>query len=354
MTNASLSPAPLILECLEVRTETPTVKSFVLGTTAGQVLSHRPGQALTLALDVDGERLYRTFSIASAPSADGRVELTIKAHPQGRATRWLHRALQPGMQVEARGPVGRFVFDAGNGNGVGRPVALVSAGSGASPLMAMLRTLAVTAPETDIAWFHVARTPDEVLFGAEIEALQRRMPRLSAAVAVTRPEPGWFGFRGRPTRRLLSVAMPDFGRRDTYCCGPDGFMRTLALIHDAEGGDAGRFHIEHFGPVTPDPDAAAAVASPGGAPGSGEVYRVTFGGKAFEAAAGETILAAATRRQVVIPCGCASGLCGTCRVRRVSGTVTMRHNGGLSEAEEAQGFILACSSRPTSDVEIAL
>jgi ferredoxin-NADP reductase len=57
MTNASLPPAPLILECLEVRTETPTVKSFVLGTTAGQVLSHRPGQALTLALDVDGERL---------------------------------------------------------------------------------------------------------------------------------------------------------------------------------------------------------------------------------------------------------------------------------------------------------
>jgi ferredoxin-NADP reductase len=350
MTEDSLTPAPLILECLEVRTETPTIKSFVLGTTAGRALSHRPGQALTLALDVDGERLYRTFSIASAPSADGRVELTIKAHPQGRATRWLHRALQPGMLVEARGPVGCFVFDAE----AGRPVALVSAGSGASPLMAMLRTLAVTAPETDIAWFHVARTPDEVLFGAEIEALQRRMPRLSAAMAVTRPEPGWFGFRGRPTRRLLSVAVPDFGRRDTYCCGPDGFMQTLALIHDAEGGDAGRFHIEHFGPVTPDPDAAAAVASTRKAPESGEVYRVTFGGKAFEAAAGETILAAATRRQVVIPCGCASGLCGTCRVRRVSGTVIMRHNGGLSDAEEAQGFILACSSRPTSDVEIAL
>lgn len=328
-----------LFDCVAIRDETPTIRTFVLRPRDGG-FSHLPGQAMTLALDVGGTKLYRTFSIASAPGGD-TIELTIKRHPEGRATTWLHQALNPGMTVAATGPVGRFVLE---GDG---PVAFVSAGSGASPLMAMLRHLAATAPGTDIAWFHAARDAGELVFGPELAELQRRLPRLSASVTLSRPAPGWFGYRGRLGRRLMSVAVPDFGRRRVYCCGPDSFMQTARLIHAAEGGLAADFHIEHFA-APPAAPVAAVIAT------DTPAATVTLGERSFPVAPTETILEAATRRQIVIPCGCAAGICGTCRVTLVSGEVAMAHNGGLSPEDEAAGYILACSSRPKTDVTIAL
>ncbi|MGQ3027177.1 MAG: 2Fe-2S iron-sulfur cluster-binding protein [Ferrovibrionaceae bacterium] len=329
----------MLLDCIAVRDETPTVKSFALRPRETG-FCHLPGQAVTLALDIAGETLYRTFSIASAPGGE-TIELTIKRHPQGRATGWLHQVLGPGMTVSASGPVGRFVLD-----GAG-PVAFVSAGSGASPLMAMLRHLAATAPGTDVAWFHAARDEEEVVFARELTALQRQLPKLSVSVVLSRPGPGWFGYRGRLGRRLLSVAIPDFARRRVYCCGPDGFMQAARLIHAAEGGAKDDFHIEHFGAAPKAPDVLVGETD-------ASTVEVTLGERSFPVAPTETILEAATRRQIVIPCGCASGICGTCRVKIVTGEVTMRHNGGLSPEDEAAGYILACSSRPRTDVTITL
>lgn len=336
------------LHCVARRDETADVTTFTFRTTDGQPVRFTAGQAMTLALDVDGERLLRTFSLSSAPcreeGGEGTVEITIKAHPAGRATSWLHRTVMPGSVLEAFEPRGRFVL----GTAPLTRIALLSAGSGVTPLLSMLRHLAGTAPETDIVWFHAARTPADVLFGAELARLQRRMPHLAVAISVSRAEPGWFGYRGRICRRLLSAAVPDLGRRDAFCCGPSGFMTEARLIHAAEGGAAARFHIENFQPVT-----EITPAPEGIAPVSDAQFTITLDGKSFNAAAGETILQAATRQTVVIPCGCASGICGTCRVRKLEGTVAMRHNGGLSDEEENEGFILACSSRPLSDVTIS-
>lgn len=330
-----------MLHCLAVRDDTADVKTFVFRTADGQPIAFSAGQAMTLVLPVDGERLMRTFSISSAPG-DETVEITVKAHPHGRATPWMHRTIVPGVTVEATGPRGGFVL----GEDVPARIAFISAGSGATPLMAMLRS--VKDADADTVWFHAARTPADILFAADLAVLQRRMPHLCVTVAVSRPEPGWFGYRGRISRRMLSAAIPDLGRRDVFCCGPESFMNATKLIHAAEGGNPARFRIEHFHA----PMAAERPALPPELMNA--AFTVTIpGGRTFRATADETILEAATRQAVVIPCGCASGLCGTCRVRRLSGTVAMRHNGGLSPEEEAEDYILACSSRPLSDVAIS-
>ncbi|WP_439500136.1 2Fe-2S iron-sulfur cluster-binding protein [Bosea sp. (in: a-proteobacteria)] len=334
--------AMLMFALVEIRPETHDIKTFVFRPETG-ALAYQAGQSMTLKLSLDGETVHRTFSLASAPGRDETVAMTIKAHARGRATRFMHERLAVGDRIEARAPRGRFVIAGRNGD----HLALVSAGSGASPLMAMLRHLAATAPEADIAWLHAARTPADLLFGAELAELQRRMPNLKVAMLASQPEPGWFGFSGRLNRRLLSVAVPDFGRREVFCCGPAGFMDEARLIHAAEGGRRQPFHVEHFGAVAP----AAPLPVPDDAPEAG--FSIRFDGKSFSARADETLLQAATRQTVVIPCGCASGMCGTCRVSLVEGEVAMRHEGGLSAEEEAQGFILACSSRPRSDVTIA-
>ncbi|MDR5785344.1 hybrid-cluster NAD(P)-dependent oxidoreductase [Caballeronia sp. LP003] len=332
------------LECVGVRDEAPGVKTFCLRDPhADGARRFAPGQAMLLTLDIDGVRHDRTFSIASSPFERDVLELTIKAQADGIVTRWLHEHLMPGTRIDARYPLGRFTLDAANA----APLAFVSAGSGASPLMSMLRTLAHSQPDADVAWLHSARNAADILFADELAALQSRMPNLKVSVWLSAPAPGWFGLRGRIARGTLWAVAPDFGRRTVYCCGPAGFMQGVRQIHAAEGARRAAFHIEHFGPVPVEVSQHEVPSSPDA------VHRATLGDKRFDVRAGETLLVAATRQQVVIPCGCASGLCGTCKVRRVSGVVSMQHAGGLSAAEEAQGFILTCSSRPSTDVEIA-
>jgi ferredoxin-NADP reductase len=303
-----------------------------------------PGQSMMLTLDIAGERLQRTFSIASAPLETGTLELTIKAPADGRATRWLHDALRPGMTLGARYPLGQFQLDLDTDSE--KPIALVSAGSGASPLMSMLRTLAVHRPDADVAWFHAARGIGDILFARELATLQASMPNLKVSVVLSAPAPGWFGLRGRVSRRIISAAMPDFNLREVYCCGPASFMDELRRIHAADGARHAGFHTEHFAPVELFPVEAPSEID------NGVTHQVTLGDKTFQTRSNETILMAASRQNVVIPCGCASGICGTCKLRRVSGVIEMRHQGGMSDKEEAQGFVLACSSRAASDVTL--
>ena len=334
---------PWTLTCLAVRDETPTIKTFTFE--ASQSFAHQAGQAVTLALPVAGETLYRTFSIASAPGGDQRFEVTVKAHSDGRATAWLHAHLKPGILVDARPPRGHFTLARRSGRGI----AFLSGGSGATPLMAMLRHLARSEPGADVAWFHAARSPDEILFAAELARIQEIMPNLTASIAVSRPLPGWFGLRGRPTRRLLSVVVPDLASRDVFCCGPAAFMAEVRLIHAAEGGRRETFHIEAFGPAAPVAAHGDAVL----APDNGS-FELLCDGRVVTVRNHETILQACLRQGLIIPCGCGQGLCGTCRVRRLSGTVVMKHHGGLDPEEERAGYILACSSRLASDARISL
>jgi glycine betaine catabolism B len=347
MADVSIEAATRMLECVGVRDEAPGVKTFRLRDPhADGARVFAPGQAMLLTLDIDGVRHDRTFSIASSPVARDVIELTIKAQADGVVTRWLHEHCTTGTTLNARYPLGRFTLDAADTP----PLALVSAGSGASPLMSMLRTLAHSRPDADIAWLHSARRAEDILFADELAALQACMPNLKVGVWLSAPAPGWFGLRGRISRGTLSAMTPDFARRTVYCCGPAGFMQTIRQIHAAEGARRAAFHIEHFGPAPADASEHAAARSPETADA---VHHATLGDKRFEVRAGETLLFAATRQQVVIPCGCASGMCGTCKVRHLSGEVSMQHAGGLSAAEESQGWILACSSRPSTDVEIA-
>ncbi|MEI4488514.1 iron-sulfur cluster-binding domain-containing protein [Frigidibacter sp. MR17.14] len=334
----------LELTCTAVRDETPTVKTFSFASTAP--VTFEPGQAVALGVDHGGATAWRSFSI-SGRAPGGGIEMTIKAQAPGGVTAGLHAGLKPGMTVTARPPRGGFTLALRSG----APLALVSAGSGATPLVAMLRHLAQTDPGADVLWVHAARDEAEILFAAEIARLQQLMPRLEARVVLSRPGRGWLGFRGRVTRRLMSVMAPDLAARELFCCGPAAFMSELRRIHRAEGAPAGQFHCESFGAAMA--PAPAAPPEPAGA-GAAPLHSLQVNARRLGVRAGETVLQASLRQGVIIPCGCGEGQCGTCMVSLTSGRVEMRHQGGITAEEEAAGRILACSSRPLSDIEIRL
>lgn len=331
----------LSLTCAALIDEVAGIRTFRL--TSDRAVAHLPGQALVLQVPLASGAVWRTFTISGGD--DGTLDLTIKAQAPGGATDWLHQNLTPGTRIMARSPRGHFTL-AQRGSA---PLALISAGSGATPMIAMLRHLALTDPMADVAWFHSARAPDQVLFAAELARLQKIMPNLTVSVSVSQPAPGWFGYRGRISRDLMAAAMPDLGRREVFCCGPQGFMTEARLIHAAEGGARGEFHTESFGgaqPVAIDPAPATAPDGPG--------FAMQVAGRVLQIRADESVLQASLRHGVIIPCGCGEGMCGTCMVKLVSGQISTAPNGGITPEEQARGYILACSSRALSDLAVEL
>ncbi|MBB3770364.1 ferredoxin-NADP reductase [Angulomicrobium tetraedrale] len=341
--------AGLMLTCIDIRPEAPGVKTFRFRAGEGVAVSFVPGQAMMLAIERAGERHWRSFSISGA-GADGALEMTIKAQAPGGATHWLHERLEPGMTLPARAARGAFTLAVRSGG----PVAFISAGSGVTPLIAMLRELARTDPEADVAWVHAARREDDILFAQALAELQARMPNLAASITVSHPGAGWFGYRGRVNRRRMSVMVPDFAAREVFCCGPSAFMQEIRLIHAAEGGRKERFHTERF---HAEGGGVAAPASPAAVPANGNPagdFQLWAAGRELAIRADETVLQASLRQGVIIPCGCGEGLCGTCMVKLERGSVALHHNGGITPEEEAEGYILACSSRPVSDLAITI
>ncbi|WP_428030189.1 2Fe-2S iron-sulfur cluster-binding protein [Ancylobacter sp.] len=342
-----MTPRDLRLACIGRRQETADVVTFIFRDIDGRPVKHLPGQALTLALPLPGETAWRSFTIASAPTRAEVVELTVKAAAHGRATRWMHEALHPGVELEARGPVGRFSL----AHHHAPAFAFISGGSGITPMMSMLRWLADRGESADVVFLHAARTPADVLFADELAMLDGQMPHLRIVTVVADVPAGqcWAGFRGAVDRRLVALAVPDLSRREVFCCGPSGFMAAIERIFDAEGGEATRFHTESFGTATatsdipaPAPLAVDREAGP----------TLTIDGRALPAAIGSTVLATARAGGIVIPTGCQDGLCGTCRVRKLAGEVDMNHKGGISPREIRQGYILACCSRLKGDVDV--
>ncbi|TCK23564.1 ferredoxin-NADP reductase [Ancylobacter aquaticus] len=345
-----MTPRDLRLACVGRRQETADVVTFAFREVGGQPVKHLPGQALALALPLPGETAWRSFTIASTPTRPDVVEITVKAAPGGHATRWMHEALIPGTEITARGPVGRFSL----AHHHAPAFALVSGGSGITPMMSMLRWLADRGESVDVVFLHAARTPADVLFADELAALDRQMPSLRIVTSVADVPAGqsWAGFRGTIDRRSMALMVPDLARREVFCCGPGGFMAAIGRIFDAEGGEEARFHTESFGAARTLADAVVPLAVaevPAPAPG----LRLTIDGRHFPATPGQTVLAAARAGGLVIPTGCGEGMCGTCRVRKLGGEVAMIHKGGLSAREERQGYILACCARLNGDVEVS-
>lgn len=334
------------LRCAGIREEAPDVRTFRFEAEDDGWFSYHPGQFVTLELPVGPEPVWRNYTLASTPSRPHQVQVTAKVQAGSIATRWLFDRLRVGDRLAARGPSGRFSL-------LDHPAdrfLLLSAGSGATPMMSMMRWLVDTAPDTDVAYVHFARRPQDLLFRAELEWMTGVMPGLRLRFIVTAaPADGGCG-QGRLD--LLPALCPDITGRTVFCCGPDRFMAQARELGRDHGIPAAHWHEESFGADLVETAPAAAVVD--GVAAGGQVV-FTRSGRAAALRPGQTILEAAEGCGLRIPTACRQGLCGTCLVRKVSGQVRIDHNGGIADDEIADGWILACCSRseaPLVEVEI--
>jgi ferredoxin-NADP reductase len=354
---APWNAARQMLVCTGVIDEAPDVKTFTFAVEGGGWFRYRPGQFLTVELRAEAGDLHRTYTISSSPSRPYAISITVKAQPNSVGTRWMFDNVAPGSRIRAYGPSGHFTLDHDPSQRPARKYLFVSAGSGITPMMSMLRWLADCAPATSVTFINSARRPEDIIFRDELELIARRMPNLSLGFL---PEnrsgvTPWAGLMGRIDLQKLAMLAPDFLEREIFCCGPDPFMKAVSTIVRGEGFDMARYHQESFG-ATALTETAQKPANDDAAEGTqgGETLSVSFvgTGEHVACAPGQTVLQAARAAGVRIPAACESGLCGTCKVKKRSGEVDIAHAGGISEGELAAGFILACCSTPRTALEI--
>lgn len=325
------------LVCAGVRAETHDVATFVFAAAEPRLFRFLPGQFMTFELEAAG--LQRCYTIASPPTRPWRIEITAKRGGPGSS--WLHTDLRPGVRVRASGPHGDFTLAPQPGG----KYLLLSAGSGITPVMSMARTLRDLGHEADVLFVHSARSPADVVFAHELAALSHRR-EFRAVSIVEQGAPAWTGLRGRLSPGMLAVLAPDLLEREVYCCGPAPYMAAVRTMLDAAGFDRARYHEESF-------DFAAPAPASLPAPTSG-AFTIAFArtGRSIVCPPGTTVLSAARAGGVRLPSACARGVCGTCKSRLLSGTVEMRHAGGIRQREIDDGLALLCCARPTSDLII--
>lgn len=344
------------LVCCHVRQETHDVKSFFFRSPQGRAFSFEPGQFVTLELDIDGETINRCYTISSSPARPHTISITVKRVPGGKVSNWLHDNLQPGAPLRVLGPAGEFTC----ARHPARKYLFLSAGSGITPLMSMSRAHHDLAEDRDIVFVHSARTPDDIIFARELDLIASTHANFRTAFVCERlgARTNWHGVTGFLSLPLLKLVAPDFMEREIFTCGPAPYMKAVRELLAEAGFDRSRYHEESFSFETLAQGEAPADAPAGedAAARGAQVrqYTIAFAKSHREIACGadQHVLDAARRAGVRLPASCTQGMCGTCKVKLVSGQVDMKHNGGIRQREIDQGMVLLCCSKPLSDLVV--
>ncbi len=334
--------------------ETPDVKTFRLMNPLGGPLpfTYLPGQFITVALAPDGQAVKRSYTIASSPTQHDYAEIAVKHEDEGIVSGFLHNHVKEGDLLDFSGPSGFFTF-------TGREckcILLIGGGVGITPLMSVLRYLTDRSWPGDIFLLYCIKTPRDIIFREELDYLQRRHPNLRVAITVSRPEgTDWKGPTGRITKELIVQTVPDVASRYVHICGPVPMMEVAKKMLIELGVPSERMKTEAFGPALGKPEPILPTVPTAPLLGSEiSLPTVTFSvsDKSAPLPPDKVILDVADEIGVEIDNSCRVGTCGTCRVKLLSGQVTMAVEDGLEPGDKERGMILACQAKATANVEV--
>jgi ferredoxin-NADP reductase/MOSC domain-containing protein YiiM/ferredoxin len=332
-----------------IERESDSVISIRLEDPSGAALpAARPGQYLTLRIPLDRRSVLRNYSL-SGPSGTGYYRIAVKRERDGIASGYLHTRLAVGDQLDVAAPRGTFVLDRTHA-----PVLLISAGIGATPVLAMLHALAEERSDREIWWLHGARSRRDHCFAAETATLLASLPNVRAHVYYSRPGSGERA--GRLSASLLAELEPPRDA-EAYLCGPAPFMEEISAGLAAIGLDASHIHTEPFGPAPGlTPGIAATPARPphppAGEPGSGPTIEFARSNLAIPWSDDyASLLELAEACDVPVRWSCRTGVCHNCETTLIAGTVDYDPD---PVEPPADGSALICCSRPHDDVGLDL
>jgi ferredoxin-NADP reductase/MOSC domain-containing protein YiiM len=346
------------LRVTKVDRESASVISLSFESTDGSPLPAAvPGQFLVLRLRVtpDGPPLLRNYSMSGTPGAT-TYRVGVKHEPNGVGSSFLHSQVHAGDVLEVSAPRGTFTLRLGDA-----PVVLVSAGIGATPVLAMLHSLASSASPRQVCWLYGARNRTQHPFAKEARELLKALPRSQSHIVYSQPAP----------EDELGVDFDSVGHLDTalldglhlprnaefYLCGPPSFLRTFTESLNRWSEGAARVYSEVFGPedpITPGikPISRPPAHAPSGTPGQGPPISFTRSGlTARWDPRFQSLLEFAEACDVPVKWSCRTGVCHTCECALIGGSVSYQP---APLDLPGDGNVLICCAQPAGDLEIDL
>jgi ring-1,2-phenylacetyl-CoA epoxidase subunit PaaE len=313
----------------------------------------QPGQHVALRTTIDGRDVRRTYSIVSG-AGDTDLRIGVRIQPRGGLSHFLAHEVKIGDRIEALSPTGRFLHAPTPADA--RSYVAFAAGSGITPVLAIVRAVLEHEPRSRFTLVYGNRTTARTMFLEELLALKNRyLGRFALHFVMSREPQDVELFNGRIDAakvRELAEALFDPAQVDeVFVCGPGDMVAATREALRALGTTA-PIHFERFAAgIAAAPAPVAAAAAGARADGEGTLVTVIQDGRrrSFEMLSGDaSVLDAAGRAGLDLPFSCRAGVCSTCRAKVVSGAVTMAHNVALEDWELAAGFVLCCQARPTS------
>lgn len=345
-----------LLRVARIFEETPNVRTLRLVDIRGSELPfrHLPGQFVTFAVSPIDEVVRRSYTIASSPTRRDYCEVTIKREVQGTVSNFLHH-VHEGDTLQVTGPSGNFTFIGEGANSI----VLISGGVGITPMMSVLRFLTDRTWAGDIFFIYGCRGERDVIYREELEYLARRNPNLHLTIVADEVASAeWPHAKGTITQERLDKAIPHIQSRRIHLCGPPPMMAVMKTYLGALGVPPAQIKTEVFiGKERParagvaEGELAPAPAQPAAQP---EVAVATFARskRAALLPPDKTVLEAAEDVGVNIEYSCRVGVCGLCKVKLLSGAVTMEVQDGLDAQDKQNGMILACQAKSATDLSV--
>lgn len=312
---------------LKVIDEADATKTFVLQPNAlwGGA---QAGQFVRVGVEINGRRVERAYSLSSRPGAR-RLAITVKRQLGGLVSNYLHDAVKVGDVITISQAHGEFVTP----DVLPAKMLLLSAGSGITPVMAMLRDLQARNYQGDVVFLHVCRSPADWIFAKQLESIAAQYPALSLLVHFDAEE-------GLFTLCKLELAVPDLAERSTWMCGPAGFMDTVQAYWNDQTMPV-PLYSERFvaSPLLPTRESGTPVQ-----------VRFIASGASFTTSGSEPLLMQAERAGLFPKHGCRIGICRSCQCTKTQGTVENLQTGALSSAPNE--LIRLCISAARTDVAL--
>jgi 3-ketosteroid 9alpha-monooxygenase subunit B len=311
--------------------ETADTRTYVLAPEE-QPFPYRAGQFCTFRVTVDGDELYRSYSMSSAPETDTELMTTVKRVTGGKVSNWLVDNVVEGDELTMTRAAGTFVLSS-----TAAPLLAFAGGSGITPILSLAKS-ALAGSNRAVRILCADRDRGSVIFDAVLDDLVQRYP---GRLSVERHLDDEHGL-------LDSAAVEAFVGADTgadcYVCGPEGFMAVVRAALP----DTANVLVEDFDASPPVKAPSPEVSEAAGDVDSGGTVTIRLDRKkaSVPRVPGETLLESARRAGLSPPFSCEAGNCGTCMAKLVEGTATMRTNDVLEDDEIADGYILTCQAVP--------
>ncbi len=336
-----------LFDIVRVKEEAVGCFSYFLAPVGSGAFRFLPGQFLTFVVEINKRLQRRPYSISASLEGGKQIRITVKKVDNGAVSRHIIAHWKTGQRIKALEAAGRFVLpDVMNDHD---RFVFIAAGSGITPVFALLQFLIENRKPVSILLVTQFRQEKEIIFNASLKTWQRDFPRLEWISFLSSPEDRSVSAERLNNEKLeaLLTARPGFNRVSTrfYLCGPLTFMRMAAFTLREMGVPEENIRRELFDP----PRQPESWFNLDPAP-----HRVTLkqGDQEirFTAAFPDSIMDAAAKAGVNIPFSCKAGICSTCVMRCISGSVNMRINEVLTDIDLREGLVLTCVGYAGSDL----